>query len=148
MITQEEKRKKINAAQNKRRAENRDSYNAKAREYREKNKEKINEQKRDPEKRIKLNEGVKRWRQENPEAYLSNLKEYRHKNKEKVYARNLVYKHVRRGHMVKPEKCEQCGNSYGKVHAHHNDYSKPLEVQWLCDLCHRHRHNKLLDVNP
>ncbi len=48
-----------------------------------------------------------------------------------------------------PEPCEICGafgkNDKGKrkVHAHHDDYNKPLNVRWLCEEHHRewHRHN-------
>lgn len=38
------------------------------------------------------------------------------------------------------QPCEQCGAP--KTHAHHADYSKPLEVQWLCPLCHKAVHRK------
>lgn len=34
--------------------------------------------------------------------------------------------------------CEVCG-SYD-VRAHHEDYSKPLEVRWLCPLHHKELH--------
>jgi hypothetical protein len=36
-----------------------------------------------------------------------------------------------------PESCSACG---AKAEAHHNDYSKPLEVVWLC-----RKHHRLVD---
>lgn len=44
---------------------------------------------------------------------------------------------VSRGTLIKAP-CEVCGTD--RVHAHHDDYSKPLEVRWLCPLHHRHIH--------
>lgn len=37
--------------------------------------------------------------------------------------------------------CEVCGGE--KVHAHHDDYSKPLDVRWLCAKHHNELHKKL-----
>jgi hypothetical protein len=37
--------------------------------------------------------------------------------------------------------CSQCGAP--KTDAHHEDYSKPLDVVWLCRKCHRLRHAEL-----
>jgi ribosomal protein S27AE len=37
-----------------------------------------------------------------------------------------------------PLPCEKCGAV--KVDAHHDDYSKPLQVRWLCRACHRAHH--------
>lgn len=37
--------------------------------------------------------------------------------------------------------CEVCGDP--NVHAHHEDYTKPLEVNWLCPLHHVERHLQL-----
>ena len=44
--------------------------------------------------------------------------------------------------MSKPSVCEKCGDT-GLIHGHHDDYSKPLEVQWLCVSCHRKLHAEL-----
>lgn len=48
-----------------------------------------------------------------------------------------VYK--RRGKLI-PQPCEHCGAS--KVEMHHEDYSKPLDVRWLCMPCHKRLHAK------
>src|ERR1035437_1407019 len=34
-----------------------------------------------------------------------------------------------------PVPCQECG--IAKTQAHHDDYSKPLAVRWLCLACHR-----------
>lgn len=41
---------------------------------------------------------------------------------------------------IKRLPCENCGNP--KSQAHHHDYSKPLEVKWLCVKCHNLEHTK------
>ena len=48
---------------------------------------------------------------------------------------------IKEGKLVRPPKCESC-NKECKPHGHHPDYSKPLEVKWLCQLCHRRIHAK------
>ena len=42
----------------------------------------------------------------------------------------------RAGTLVTPTTCSACGE-HGVMHAHHNDYSKPLDIEWLCNHCHR-----------
>ncbi len=49
----------------------------------------------------------------------------------------IVGNAIRDGRLLK-EVCEDCGNT--KVHAHHDDYSKPLDVRWLCDIHHNEWH--------
>lgn len=64
-------------------------------------------------------------------------------------AHNIVEKAVQRGVLV-PQPCEVCGangvmaDGRRDVQAHHDDYSKPLYVRWLCQRHHHewHKHNK------
>ena len=56
---------------------------------------------------------------------------------ERVKARDIVKSALRSG-KIKQEKCEVCGDQ--NSHAHHDDYSKPLEIRWLCPKHHRQRH--------
>lgn len=54
-------------------------------------------------------------------------------------AHSLVAAAIRNGVLV-PQPCRICGK---KAIAHHEDYSKPLEVDWLCHKHHRERHAEL-----
>ncbi|MFB1064948.1 hypothetical protein [Natrinema sp. H-ect4] len=57
----------------------------------------------------------------------------------KVAARKKVFEALRTGKLEK-EPCEKCGSTEN-VEAHHEDYSRPLDVTWLCGSCHRDLHN-------
>ena len=50
---------------------------------------------------------------------------------------------VRDGQIIKPEECSACYCKPKRIHGHHDDYAKPLEVRWLCPSCHKkwHREN-------
>jgi len=56
-----------------------------------------------------------------------------------VNANNKLRYHVDHGKIEKPDKCSACGTQ-GEVEAHHEDYSKPLDVEWLCIRCHKKKH--------
>ena len=43
--------------------------------------------------------------------------------------------------MVRANKCELCHEEKYTL-AHHSDYTKPLEITWLCDSCHVLLHAK------
>lgn len=55
--------------------------------------------------------------------------------------RSYTHTYVKRGKLAKATACEWC-KSPEKIEAHHSDYSKPLEVTWLCRACHRLHHRK------
>ncbi len=54
---------------------------------------------------------------------------------------SAVIKAVRNGQLQGQSKCEKCGQP--SVVKHHEDYSKPLDVMYLCNRCHRLRHSVL-----
>lgn len=68
-----------------------------------------------------------------PEAKRERATEIRQKHRQRhpdrYRARLCVYRAVRSGKLVR-QPCEVCGKL--PVEAHHEDYTKPLEVHWLC----------------
>lgn len=65
---------------------------------------------------------------------------------ERYKARNAVSNAIRDGRLQR-QPCNVCGNL--KVEAHHEDYSKPLSVEWLCFQHHReHAHGQALRHRP
>lgn len=64
---------------------------------------------------------------------------WRKQNPEKVNAKAKVERAVRKGKLVRPDECSICAKT-GWIVAHHPDYTKPLEVQWVCNSCHRKIH--------
>ncbi len=51
-----------------------------------------------------------------------------------------------RGDIV-PQGCEKC-DTHKPIYGHHEDYSKPLEVRWLCMLHHKERHAEMAPRDP
>lgn len=49
---------------------------------------------------------------------------------------------VRDKKLFKPSICEHCKETK-RLCGHHEDYSKPLEVMWLCQRCHKLHHVKI-----
>ena len=64
-------------------------------------------------------------------------KQYKADFPDRYKARTAVSNAVRDGRLTR-QPCECCGAS--KVHGHHEDYSKPLSVNWLCPPCHKWWH--------
>jgi hypothetical protein len=85
--------------------------------------ERDRERAKTPERRAAARVTALRWRAEHPEAYR---------------AQTAVNNAVRDRRLTRGP-CEICGTDQ-HVHGHHKDYSKPLEVIWLCARCHHRIH--------
>lgn len=60
------------------------------------------------------------------------------------YAAHVITRNaIRDGKLIQASNCSVC-NSTEKIEGHHDDYTQPLLVRWLCEKCHKewHRHNK------
>ncbi len=64
----------------------------------------------------------------------------RHTVKGYTKCHNAVERAVAKGTLVRPDRCCICDEKV-KTEAHHPDYSKPLDVVWLCTVCHKQLHN-------
>ena len=59
------------------------------------------------------------------------IKEYRKRYPERIKARNIA----RCIKILKEQMCEECTKRFAKE-KHHEDYSKPLQIKFLCTECH------------
>jgi len=62
---------------------------------------------------------------------------YEKRYPERKRAKDIVYNAIRRGDLVRGP-CSECGSE--KAQAHHEDYDKPLDVIWFCQICHKKHH--------
>ena len=56
----------------------------------------------------------------------------------KANARSYANTYQNRG-LLEPKPCHKCGST-ATIHKHHEDYNKPLDVEWLCKQCHEEHH--------
>jgi len=76
-----------------------------------------------PERIAHLTRNTRKWRKENPDGYKAHID---------------LNNAVRADNVFPPFHCQGCGEKR-KLHAHHEDYFKPLEIKWLCPICHAKR---------
>lgn len=56
-------------------------------------------------------------------------------------AHRAVADAIEMGTLVRPTECSRCHETPPhKLHGHHEDYDKPLDVIWLCGECHARVH--------
>jgi hypothetical protein len=79
-------------------------------------------------------------RQRGSRSTEGHVQKYREMNPEKYKAHTAVHNAVRDGRLEKPDRCAHCHTAEVSIHGHHEDYSKPLDVVWLCAPCHRQLH--------
>lgn len=68
-------------------------------------------------------------------------------SKEKRRAYNAARRAKYAGKLVPAKRCEMCESAPPKD-MHHHDYSRPLEIVWLCHACHGiiHRKHKSIPI--
>jgi hypothetical protein len=57
-------------------------------------------------------------------------------------ARKKVQEAIKKGKLARPCACSKCGGTTLPIEAHHTDYTKRLDVIWLCTACHVQTHTK------
>ena len=72
-------------------------------------------------------------------------KAYKKTNPEKALAHRTLNNAIRDQKVKKPTTCQDCGTG-GMIHAHHHDYSKPLDVMFLCPVCHSVEHQRMREA--
>lgn len=78
-------------------------------------------------------------------CHASYMRQYRPKHSDlppearmRANTRSYANSYLRRG-MIERQPCFSCGSERSQMH--HPDYSKPLEVVWLCRECHLDLHH-------
>lgn len=82
-----------------------------------------------------------RQKPDNKARAAANQRKYRKDptKRQRYEARWSVNRAIASGRLIR-KPCESCGTE--KSQAHHHDYSKPLDVKWLCRPCHDKEHVK------
>jgi hypothetical protein len=80
---------------------------------------------------------MRAWSAANPGYMTAKKKEWWAKNKDRQRVKDAVKYALKTGKLVR-KPCEVC--NVVPAQAHHEDYSKPLEVVWLCRKHHTERH--------
>lgn len=76
----------------------------------------------------------------NRKAHTERTERHRKAYPEKHHARYELTKAILRGDVIK-QPCEKCGEKL--AYGHHDDYSKPFVVRWLCRTHHGEEHRKI-----
>jgi hypothetical protein len=63
------------------------------------------------------------------------------KNRElKEQAYKIYTKAIKSGQLQRGTHCQICGDVPQRIEGHHCDYSRPLDVIWVCGRCHNQMH--------
>lgn len=86
----------------------------------------------------KFKSDIYKYRAEHPERVLSTRVKTCEKNPTHLNAYRVIEQALIAGLIEKPDYCYGCGctSSESRIEAHHHDYSKPLDIIWLCRKCH------------
>lgn len=97
------------------------------------------------------------------EKHIADCREWRAANRDRVrawklaehrspegLARRAVQNAVKYGHIKKSLVCELCNSQFPKnrIYGHHEDYSRKLDVVWVCLTCHAKIHREAVVIIP
>lgn len=94
------------------------------------------------ENRERANRTAREWNRANPDKVAARHRRWIEAHPEKRAAQVQLGHAIEAGRIVRPTNCEDCGSD-GLIHGHHDDYSKPLDVRWLCPRCHKAAHREM-----
>ncbi|MHA2246060.1 MAG: hypothetical protein ACXADY_13940 [Candidatus Hodarchaeales archaeon] len=112
----------------------REEYITKQREYSRRNMEKERER-------------LRKYYQNHRQVVLERITKHKEMNPHKNKARMELAYAIEKRDIIRPEICSECRKSSDNIQAHHEDYSKPLDVQWLCPSCHNRLHFEMVRSN-
>ena len=123
--------------------------------YYKENKERLLKQNKEYKikNKVKVRGWRKKWKKNNPEKLKEGRKRYiegyKKRYPEKIKAENEANRKIK---IPRGKLCEDCNKNLA-VEKHHEDYNKPLEVNFLCWECHNRRTNgtnekPLFHINP
>lgn len=89
----------------------------------------------DDRNRDRINAYNRAYYAANPQKFRDLVDAWRLEHPERVAAHRAVEKAIRNGELIRPDQCFEC-NTKCRPDGAHTDYSKPLDVIWLCRQCH------------
>ena len=90
-----------------------------------------------PEKQILIKQSTSLYRK--TQSFKNSIIKHRQKFPEKRKAQIIVMNAIKSGKLIRPDSCIICEKKC-IPEGHHPDYSKPLEVIWVCKQCHTDYH--------
>jgi hypothetical protein len=92
--------------------------------------------------RHKMNAKSREWAANNKQK---RYEAHKRQDPLKLKARYIVSNAIAQGKLTRPQYCQSCVMP-GKLEAHHDDYSQPLSVRFLCRGCHKKYHRMLKEA--
>ena len=122
---------------------NKEKQSAYYREWSKRNKEKIAAYKRSwgETNRDRLAKRTQAYYASHKEEVLAMKAKWISANPDKHAAHVAIRVALGNGDIMRPTACSMCGKPC-TPHGHHPDYSKRLEVVWMCAICHKKEHRR------
>ena len=109
-------------------AQHREEDNTRNRDWIKNNPERLKKYRSQTHIKKIMNDACKKWYENNREKRLTYFK----------------VQYALRSGRIQKQSCEVCGNP--KADAHHDDYTKPLQIRWLCRRHHKEYHRKIKET--